>query len=354
MTDRIYELFAEANPAPADAPAEIERPDADLILREERNPTMLTHEPSPKLRPAPQRPRWRGPAIALASFLGAAVLGVAVWLMVGDDGPEAGGPTTLPPATTTTTVTPTTAPPTSLVPARVAVPNLEGLTLEIARLALDGAGLGIIALPGDVESAVVVAQEPAPGTEVDEGSVVTVDVEVTPTCMPPAPAAAPGPGEVTIDVRFDCDNDGTFPTEGIAVTRIVPEQGGEAIDRIEWTLRSLLAGPTEDEKAAGFYSFFDEATADALIGVTLTDGRLVADFNEAIYVNNASTSTGGLFFNAELRSNMFQHPEVDSVEFRINGDCEAWSTFFQSDGCWVVTLADWKQDLGAWDELRDQ
>ena len=163
---------------------------------------------------------------------------------------------------------------------------------------------------------------------------------------------APGPGQVILTVLYECDNDGTFPTGGIGVPRVVPEQGGEAIDRIEWTLRSLLAGPTADEQVAGFFSFFDETTADALNSVTFTDGRVVADFNEAIYVNNASTSTGGLFFNAELRANMFQHPEVDSVEFRINGDCEAWSTFFQSDGCWVITRADWELDLANWDAQR--
>ena len=66
---------------------------------------------------------------------------------------------------------------------------------------------------------------------------------------------------------------------------------------------------------------------------------MIVDFNDAIYVNNASTSSGGMAFNAELRQNVFQYEYVESVEFRINGSCEAWATYFQSDGCWVITRA---------------
>ena len=156
-----------------------------------------------------------------------------------------------------------------------------------------------------------------------------------------------------ISVFYECGNDGNYPTAGIGVPRIVPESG-EAVDRIEWTLRSLLAGPTSDEEAVGVTSFFDETSAGALNSVTLTNGALVVDFNEAIYVNNASTSTGGLFFGAELDRNLFSHPEVETVEFRIDGDCEAWSAFFQSDGCWVTSRSDWEQDLVEWETARNQ
>lgn len=353
-SDRIYQLFAEANPAPANSTPVTERPDADAILREQRKPTMLTQEPR-TLQPQPSTPRlrrWRGPAIALATFLGAGVLGVAAWLVMFNDEDVADG-STLPPVTTTLPSVTTTLPP-IVVPGVVSVPNLSGLTLADAQLLLADAGLEVVALPNDlVGSAIVMAQDPAPGVEVDEGTVVTVDVQVTPTCNPPDPLA-PGAGQVIITVFFECDGDGMYPSPGVGGARVVPEQGGEAIDRIEWTLRSLLAGPTPDERAVGFTSFFDAGTADALNSVTLTDGRLVADFNEAIYVNNASTSTGGLYFNAELRANLFRHPEVDSVEFHVNGDCEAWSAFFQSDGCWVIPRADWDRDVAEWDQLRTQ
>jgi len=247
----------------------------------------------------------------------------------------------------------TTTPTSPMVSSAAFVPDLAGLTLAEARALLADAGLAVVALPDDVGSAIVVAQDPAPGIEVDEGTVVTVDVQVVATCNPPDPIA-PGVGQVIISVPFECGHDSIAPTAGVGVPRIVPEHGGAAIDRIEWTLRSLLAGPTADERAVGFVSAFDEATANALISVTLTDGHVVADFNDAIIVNNMSTSTGMVFFNADLQRSFFQHPEVDTVEFQLNGDCNAWSALFESDGCWVISHADWDRDLAEWDELRNR
>lgn len=360
-TDRIYWLFSEANPAPASRPATTERPDADVILHNNRRPIMLTQEPKDIQPPsgAPERARWRGPAIALAMFATVAVLGVAALLTLTNNPSDVAGEPVPPPVTTalppvtTAGPTPTTTLPPVVVPALVSVPDLNGLTLADARSLLVDRGLDIVALPEEIELAVIVAQEPAPGVEVDEGTVVTVDVQIVPTCNPPDPVA-PGVGQVTLTVLFECGNDDALaPTAGIGVARIVPEQGGEPIDRIEWGLRSVLAGPTDDERAVGFQSWFDAATADALNGVTLSNGHLVVDFNEAIIVNNMSTSTGGLFFNAELQRNAFQFPEVESVEFHFNGDCAAWSGFFESDGCWVITRADWNQRLAEWDDLRN-
>jgi hypothetical protein len=287
-------------------------------------------------------------AVGFALLLGACGQAIA-------DTPDGEPETTTTPPPTTVADPPestTTVPPADDVGV-VAVPELSGLTLAEARQLLAELGLALLALPADVDSAVVVAQEPAPEAEIQEGSTVTVDVKIDPTCNPPDPIA-PGIGQVIISVLYECDSDATFPTYGIGVPRIVPEGAGETIDRVEWTVRSLLAGPTVDEQLAGFGSFFDAATADALNSVTLTDGHVVVDFNDAIIVNNMNTSTGSLFFNAELRRNVLQHPDVDSVEFRFNGDCEAWSSLFESDGCWVISRADWERDLAEWDELRNQ
>jgi hypothetical protein len=350
--DRIYQLFAEANPAPANSTPVTERPDAEAILRDQRKPTMLTQEPRTiETQPSPPRlRRWRGPAVALAAFVGAAVLGVAAWLVVanGDSDVADGGPppTTLPPVTTTTL-------PDIVVPGVVPVPDLSGRTVAEARQLLTDAGLDLQTLGDDIDSAIVMAQEPAAGVEVDDGTVVTVDARAIATCNPPDPVA-PGPGEVTITIFYECGNDDGIPTPGIGVPRIVPEQGGEAIDRIEWTLRSLLAGPTNDERIVGVVSGFDAATADALNSVTLAGGRLVVDFNDAIIINNMGTATGMVQFNAELHRNVFLHPEVDGVEFHLNGDCGAWSALFEADGCRVITRADWEQDLADWDQQRNQ
>jgi hypothetical protein len=349
--DRIYQLFAKANPAPAGSAPATERPDADTILCEQRKPTMLIKEPRTfEPQPAPTRlPRWRGPAIALAAFVSAAFLGVAAWLLL-SGGESDMADSTLPPVTTTRPPVTTTPPDVPLV---VSVPDLSGQTLAEARQLLADAGLDLQALGDDNDSAIVTAQEPMAGIEVEEGTVVTVDARAVATCIAPDPLA-PGVGEVIITIFYECGNDDVVPTAGVGVPRIVPEQGGEAIDRIEWTLRSLLAGPTNDERNAGFVSGFNAATADALTSVTLTDGRLVVDFNDAIIVNNMGTATGMVQFNAELHRNVFLHPEVDSVEFHLNGDCEAWSALFEDDGCRVKSRADWEQDLAEWDQQRNQ
>lgn len=348
-TDRIYRLFAEANPAPASAPPVTERPDADVILRELRKPIMLTKEPK-TIQPKPTIPRlrgWRGPAIALATFAAVALIGVAALLVLNnEDRPDVAANTTLPPVTTTVPSV-TTTPPPVVAPAVVSVPDLTGMTLADARALLTEDGLEVVALPDDIDSAIVVAQDPAPGVEVEEGAVITVDVQVVATCNPPDPLA-PGIGQVTITVFYECGNDTVTPTPGIGVARLVPEQGGEAIDRIEWTIRSMLAGPTDDERAVGIVSGFDATTAEALNSVTLTNGQLVVDFNDAIIINNMGTATGMVQFNAELHRNVFQHPEVDSVEFHLNGDCEAWSALFEDDGCRIKTRTDWDQDLAEW------
>jgi hypothetical protein len=364
--DRIYQLFAEANPAPQSVVSTIDRPTADALLHESRRPRMLTKE-TPQITP-PNKIRTlrrRGPAVALASFVAVvAVVGAALWTAnLGGDGEDVTG--TEPPVVTQPPIPSTMAPPDATQPpatptppdvvgsVTVAVPDLVGMTLTEARAALAELGLEIEAAPPAADSAVIVAQEPLAGTELGEGSPVIVDARIPVTCEPSI-AGEPQPGQVEIAVLFECGGDGLFPTPGIAVPRIVPEGSGEAIDRIEWTLRNLLFGPNEEERIAGFSSFFDLTTADALNTVTLTEGHVVADFNEAILVNNAGTSTGGLFFNAELRANLFQHPEVDSIEFHVNGDCDAWSAFFQSDGCWVITRADWNSELADWETQRNQ
>jgi hypothetical protein len=249
--------------------------------------------------------------------------------------------TTLLPATTTVPST-TTTPLSDNGLGLVTVPDLLGLTLAEARALLGDIGLDVVALPEPDDDAIVVAQEPAPGTETEAGAEVIVDVQPVATCNPPDPLA-PGPGQAIITVLYECDSDANAPTAGTGVPRIVPEPE-TAEERIEWTLRGLLAGPTADEQKAGFESAFDASTADALNSVTLTDGRLTVDFNDAIIVNNMGTSTGMIFFKAELKRNVFLSPEVDTVEFSLNGDCEAWSALFESDGCQIISRADWNQE----------
>jgi hypothetical protein len=235
-------------------------------------------------------------------------------------------------------------------PEVVLVPDLIGMGLAEARSTLTDRGLDLEARPEVIDEAIVVAQEPVAGVQVAVGVVVIVDARVPSTCNAPDPLA-PGPDEMVITVLFECGGDAVAPTRGIGVARIVPDSA-VPVERIEWTLRSLLAGPTADEQRVGFASAFDSTTAGALNGVTLTDGALVVDLNDAIIVNNMNTATGMVFFHAELKRNLFLHPEVVTVELQLDGDCYAWSALFESDGCRVVSRADWEAELAAWEAER--
>lgn len=160
--------------------------------------------------------------------------------------------------------------------------------------------------------------------------------------VPPVPRSPDGSG-VTCEAT---DWEGTTPNE-VAVHfpcgdeefhyQPVARELHPGTSPVGSALRHLLAGPSDEERSLGFSSWFSEETADALISVSLENGRLVADFNDGILVNNASTSSGAVGFNNELRVNLFAFKEVDSIEFRINGSCEGWSAYFESDGCWIVT-----------------
>ena len=133
------------------------------------------------------------------------------------------------------------------------------------------------------------------------------------------------------------------------MTRVQPND----IPPITGTLRALLAGPTEEERLAGFGSFFNEASADALDRVTIDpDGRLTVYFNDSILIGNASTSTGSTFFLAELQANLYQSPEVDSIEFRLNGSCDAFYYWLQGE-CQISTRTEWRRQLEAWDNERE-
>ncbi len=107
------------------------------------------------------------------------------------------------------------------------------------------------------------------------------------------------------------------------------------------TLEALLAGPTEDERAAGASSFFGPETAEVLIDATLVDGSLVVDFVDfSQIIPNASSSCGSANLVAELTTTVFQFPEVQWVTYTFDGSVEAFGAFLQTDGV-SAARSDW-------------
>ncbi|HUG39461.1 MAG TPA: GerMN domain-containing protein [Longimicrobiales bacterium] len=138
---------------------------------------------------------------------------------------------------------------------------------------------------------------------------------------PPESASAP---DTQVAVWF---SRGEAP---VAVERRVPEPTPEA------ALSALLAGPSEAERTAGVGSWFSAETADALAGVESRDGFLVVGFSGLSQrIPGAGSSAGSAQLLAALDSTVFQFPDVDSVEYRLDGSCEAFWGWLQRE-CRVV------------------
>lgn len=151
-----------------------------------------------------------------------------------------------------------------------------------------------------------------------------------PATAPPAPCRVadpePRPGYRVLHVFFTC--------AGLPVP--VPRQVPETPAVLAAALRELLRGPSPEERAAGFHSFFSDQTAGALRSVTLApDGSAVVDFTAAIRIPNASTSAGSAQLLAELQATVFQFPTVRQVQFRIEGSCDAFWHWLQRECQWL-------------------
>ncbi|HUF31883.1 MAG TPA: Gmad2 immunoglobulin-like domain-containing protein [Acidimicrobiales bacterium] len=215
-------------------------------------------------------------------------------------------------------------------------------TFTIERPTAPGGALVVFtdsAKDGTVQEATVVRMT------FDDGEVAGVDDDDVPgsdpsaTTVPaneascPASDAAVTSDQMVVEVFFTCEEPGE-----VAVTlRAVPASPGV----LRASLDALLAGPTADERADGFSSWFSEETAGALLGVTVADGRAVVDLDPSLpdLIPNASTSAGSAALLAELNATVFQFGTVDEVEYRLGGSCDAFFEWLQSS-CTIITRAD--------------
>lgn len=141
----------------------------------------------------------------------------------------------------------------------------------------------------------------------------------------PKPAA----GEMEVKAYFNCDL-ADDPIAPFPVYRIVPESPRV----LESTLEVLLAGPDTAERAAGVDSWFSSETAALLRSVTIVDGHAVIDFGDLpAVIPNASTSAGSALLLSQLDATVFQFRSVETVEYRLDGNCEAFNEWLQYGGC---------------------
>lgn len=155
---------------------------------------------------------------------------------------------------------------------------------------------------------------------------------------PQAPEA--GEGEMVVWVFLRCEDfDPAAPEDALAaVGRVVPESPGV----LRAALEALVAGPSTAERQAGLSSSFSDASAGTLTDVTIDGaGQAVVDFSTSLpsAMPNASASAASMALIAELRATVFQFGTVESVEFRLDGDCEAFWYWLQGN-CTVLRRGD--------------
>lgn len=107
---------------------------------------------------------------------------------------------------------------------------------------------------------------------------------------------------------------------------------------LEVALREHLAGPTQEEREEGLTSWFSPETAHTLRSVSVDGGgNAVVDFrNLASLIPAASSSAGSAMLLGELNATVFQHPAVSTVEYRLDGSCEAFWNWLQYE-CQILT-----------------
>jgi hypothetical protein len=146
----------------------------------------------------------------------------------------------------------------------------------------------------------------------------------------------PGLGQMnTVQVWFSRDE------TPVAQERRV---GGAPLDG---ALRALVLGPPQEERADGIHSWFSTETRGVIPRLRAEDGHVTVDFRDLPdLIPNASSSAGSQQLVTSLDSTVFQFDWVDSVEYRLEGSCDAFWEWLQGE-CHVRTRDGPVTDPGA-------
>ena len=89
----------------------------------------------------------------------------------------------------------------------------------------------------------------------------------------------------------------------------------------EQSLRALFAGPTDDEKNAGFQSLFNTSTARVLRSVKIVENVALVNLKDIrTLIPNANSSCGSAQFIAEIEKTLKELPDVYQVYMAIDED----------------------------------
>jgi hypothetical protein len=141
-----------------------------------------------------------------------------------------------------------------------------------------------------------------------------------------SPRQPPTADQMELKAYFTCGD-----TPLVPVYRLVPRSSAV----LRASLDALLAGPSADERSASIGSWFSADTARMLRSVAVDDHHVIVDFDPRLpdVIPNASSSAGSAQLLSQLDATVFQFRSVESAEYRLGGDCEAFSEWLQYGGC---------------------
>lgn len=147
----------------------------------------------------------------------------------------------------------------------------------------------------------------------------------------------PGPDQQVVIVYFHCDLPDQQRGRTVAPVHR-PVADSPAV--LESALGELLRGPTEAERAAGFYSPFSEGTSRVLRRVAIEDGLARIDFaGDFRRIDNVGTTGVSGQIYGELNRTVFQFDSVTAIVYSLEGSEQAWCDLHEAE-CGEVVRRD--------------
>ena len=118
---------------------------------------------------------------------------------------------------------------------------------------------------------------------------------------------------------------------------------GSLAHQLRGAFNELVQGPTKAERATGLGSVFSSETTGVVRSVALRDGTAIVDLTPFFdRVPQVTTSEGGAHLMLSLNKTVFQFDEVEAVEYRVEGSCDAfWES--KQGNCQVISRSDWER-----------
>lgn len=115
------------------------------------------------------------------------------------------------------------------------------------------------------------------------------------------------------------------------VTRQIPKTQATA----KAALDALFKGPTKEEDAKGYTSWFSDDTKSILKSVKVKNGAAYVNLDKSVMekLGNATTSCGGRSYDASVEKTLKQFPSIRKIFFAVDGDPALYYDWMQIGEC---------------------